>query len=312
MRHLFLSVSIVVASSGLVRQPIRGQQIADSGFVPSVAVSAFAPGTGPVIAVDAGHRNFHTLSGRYAPFGAILQADGYRVREITQPLAGSTLAPVHVLVIANAGTDADASWKLPTPSAFTEAEIATVREWVELGGSLLLLVDHMPAAGATQALGEAFGLHLTNGYTVQPRPAGQPGDLFLRDDGSLYAHPITLGRSETERVDTIVTFTGQGFQVTTDVDTLLQFGPAAVTLLPAEAGVGFTDQTPRVYSGGWLHGVAFRLGRGRVVVFGEAAMFSAQVAGPARLPMGLNHPLASQNQQLLLNTVHWLTGVLEQ
>jgi hypothetical protein len=49
-----------------------------------------------------------------------------------------------------------------------------------------------------------------------------------------------------------------------------------------------------------------------VAVFGEAAMFSAQLAGPARMPMGMNHPLAKQNTQFALNVMHWLSGMLDE
>jgi hypothetical protein len=44
-----------------------------------------------------------------------------------------------------------------------------------------------------------------------------------------------------------------------------------------------------------------------LAVFGEAAMFSAQLAGPQKRPMGMNVPRAKQNCQLLLNVMHWLT-----
>ena len=50
-------------------------------------------------------------------------------------------------------------------------------------------------------------------------------------------------------------------------------------------------------------------GRGRVACFGEAAMFTAQLSSGN--PMGMNHPDASRNTQLLLNVVHWLTGLLQ-
>ena len=39
-------------------------------------------------------------------------------------------------------------------------------------------------------------------------------------------------------------------------------------------------------------------------------MFSAQVAGPNRNPMGMNAPMAEQNPQFALNTLHWLSGLL--
>jgi hypothetical protein len=81
--------------------------------------------------------------------------------------------------------------------------------------------------------------------------------------------------------------------------------------LPVVAGAGFDEKTPRVPTPGWLHAAAVSRGRGRAAFFGEAAMFSAQIAGPDRFPMGLNHPRARQNQQLVLNVLHWLTGLLD-
>jgi hypothetical protein len=57
---------------------------------------------------------------------------------------------------------------------------------------------------------------------------------------------------------------------------------------------------------GLLQGAVLSHGRGRVAVFGEAAMFSAQLAGPNRNPMGMNAPHARQNPQFLLTVVHWL------
>jgi hypothetical protein len=59
-----------------------------------------------------------------------------------------------------------------------------------------------------------------------------------------------------------------------------------------------------------LHAGAFTtLGKGRVVVFAEAAAFTTQlVAGLSFLPMGMNAPGAGQNHRLLLNIIHWLDG----
>ena len=47
-------------------------------------------------------------------------------------------------------------------------------------------------------------------------------------------------------------------------------------------------------------------GAGRIACFGEAAMFSAQLAGPNHFKAGMNSPEAAQNFQLLLNLIHWL------
>jgi hypothetical protein len=263
-----------------------------------------------VVAVDAAHRNFHTLHDRYAPFGEILRADGYRVVENAVPFSEAQLADVSILVIANAGTAGEAPWQLPTPSAFSEAEVSVVVDWVERGGALFLIADHMPAAGAASQLAAAFGVYLTNGYTYAPR-GGMPGDLFTRAAGKLADHPVTRGRTESERVDSIVSFTGQAFQVDVPVDTMLRYGPDAITYLPVDAEADISDRTPRVASPGWIHGALLRVGDGRVATFGEAAMFSAQIAGSEARPMGLNHPRARDNQQFLLNVMHWLSGILD-
>jgi hypothetical protein len=70
----------------------------------------------------------------------------------------------------------------------------------------------------------------------------------------------------------------------------------------------FSDSTPEMRGDDMLQGAVFRLGRGRVAVFGEAAMFSAQIKGPQRVPMGMNAPEASENSQFVLNVMHWLSG----
>lgn len=37
-------------------------------------------------------------------------------------------------------------------------------------------------------------------------------------------------------------------------------------------------------------------------------MFSAQLAGPQEVPMGMNAPVASQNPRFLVSLVRWLAG----
>ncbi|HKS28523.1 MAG TPA: hypothetical protein VJS44_11915, partial [Pyrinomonadaceae bacterium] len=59
---------------------------------------------------------------------------------------------------------------------------------------------------------------------------------------------------------------------------------------------------------GRSQGVAFRYGRGRVVVMGEAGVLSAQL--PLDGAMGMNDTRAD-NRQLTLNIMHWLSGVIE-
>jgi hypothetical protein len=54
-----------------------------------------------------------------------------------------------------------------------------------------------------------------------------------------------------------------------------------------------------------------KYGKGRLVFFGEAAMFTAQLAGPSQAQVGMNSEYAEENYKLLLNIIHWLDHKFE-
>jgi uncharacterized protein (DUF2249 family) len=285
------------------------QQVADDSFDPVIANPAFATGEGPILLIDEAHHNFHTADGRYFPFAELLRRDGYRVRSSSHPFQRDSLATASILVISNALHERNTEdWSLPTPSAFTNEEIAAVRLWVEEGGALLLIADHMPFPGAASDLAAAFGFRFNNGFAVDTLREGPI--VFRRSDGRLLDHAVTSGRTDAELVDSVVTFAGQGFQAPREAEALLVFGPNVVSLMP-ETAWEFQAQTPRIPIVGWLQGAVRTFGEGRVAVFGEAAMFTSQRVGPQQLPMGMSSPSAPQNQQFLLNVVHWLSGLIE-
>ena len=67
------------------------------------------------------------------------------------------------------------------------------------------------------------------------------------------------------------------------------------------------DRKTKVSAAGRAQGIALKFGKGRVVVLGEAAMLTAQLAGPEKAPFGgLNVP-GIDNKQLALNIMHWLS-----
>ena len=66
---------------------------------------------------------------------------------------------------------------------------------------------------------------------------------------------------------------------------------------------------PASDAGGWSQGALLPYGLGRVAVFGEAAMFTAQLAGPAREPAGFNAPGAEANARLALRVLRWVARV---
>jgi len=285
------------------------QQIPDPDVDVTVVHPAFPVSKGPVVAIDGQHRNFHTVNGRYAPFAAVLRNDGYRVEAFTAPFSAESLAGVGLLVIANAappnGADPAAD---PQQSAFSPEEITAVKAWVEGGGSLLLIADHMPFAGAAADLARAFGVKFANGYVSIPRTGPLP-DLFSPDAATLMDDPVLRGASAAEAVDVVGTFTGSAFVAPPGARPILVL-PAGSRLLTPDAAGDISDDGPSRDVGGALQGAVMRIGKGRMAVFGEAAMFSAQLAGPGRQPIGFNNPRAPRNKQLLLNLAHWLTGVL--
>ena len=63
---------------------------------------------------------------------------------------------------------------------------------------------------------------------------------------------------------------------------------------------------PGMHIGGRAQAVAWRFGRGHIVVAGEAAMFSAQIL-PSGDGVGLN---SDDDQQFVLNLIHWLSRLI--
>jgi hypothetical protein len=70
------------------------------------------------------------------------------------------------------------------------------------------------------------------------------------------------------------------------------------------------EQKSMTSAAGRAQALAFKVGKGRVVVHGEAAMLSAQIAGPEKFKMGMNVD-GYDNKQYALNVMHWLSGSLK-
>ncbi len=288
--------------------PGFSQQVADSSYDPVIPHREYPAGKGTVVFLDEGHNNFHTMEGRYMPFAKVLEKDGYVVKPYAGKFTEQKLAGVKILVIANALNEVNnRGWFLPTPSAFTVSEIEVLNKWVSAGGSLFLIADHMPFGGAAADLAETFGFRFSNGFAFDTLTQGP--SYFTLNEGTLHENVITRGRDSSEAVHRIVTFTGQAFPVPDRATPILTFGPHWMSFETDTAWV-FNDQTRKAPIQGWAQGAYLQYGKGKVVAFGEAAMFSAQLAGPNRMPAGMNAPYAGENFRLLLNILHWLDGRL--
>lgn len=303
--HVVWLILLATTACRLNSQVDRPYQVVDLAYRPTIEKPTYPAEKGPLVVIDEAHHNFHTVDGRYQPFANLLRRDGYRVRANQKQFTAASLKPVDVLVIANALNQANTeNWEPPNPPAFTPAEVESVRNWVSRGGSLFLIVDHSPFPAAAESLAKAFGIEFSNGYALQGFWQQDKAETYGLGTG-LVESEITQGRNPKEKVTKIATFTGSAFRSTKVMLPVLVFCQDSVSL---EAENGSSQLKPKKRQiEGWLQGGVMKVGRGRIAVFGEAAMFSAQLAGSENQPMGMNAPEAKQNHQLLLNVMHWLT-----
>jgi S1-C subfamily serine protease len=297
-----LSFAIVLLMS--VRTDAAAQQFADPEFDAKVDRPVFT-GTHPLVLLDEAHNNFHTVGGRYKPFADLLKSDGYAVRPNKNKFTSATLNGCAILVIANAQGAPLMRSPEAAKSAFETAECDAVHDWIKAGGSLLLIADHHPWGAANEQMATRLGVDMGKSTTFDPANSetGLPAQLnYSRVNRLIGDHPILTGRDGSERIDRVLTFAGQSLKGPEGAVALLKLSPSAVDQ-PGPAVPGRTGPGT-----GRAQGLAFTLGKGNVVVLGEAAMLSAQISGRQGAPMGMNVP-GTDNRQFALNIMHWLSRV---
>ncbi|MEN8215021.1 MAG: DUF4350 domain-containing protein, partial [Pseudomonadota bacterium] len=334
-KEILISYAVVLSLSLFAARGILAEglpQRDDPDFNPPIDNPAYSEGEGPLVVIDAAHHNFNTIAnGKYRSFAELLERDGYVVEGsegLYTKFTEDALENIDVLVIVNALNEAnvgyeEGNWKLPTPSAFEDEEIKAVKNWVMEGGSLMLVADHLQFPGGATDLADALGFSLSNSYVMRansPLLLGKPDHehnmiKFQNSDGSLKPSPILKGREGfDEAVDLVVSFTGEAFWIKpqSQAKPLLSLPEGTVGLLPSVAD-GFSEATPTIKTVGMLQGATLQLGDGKVAMFGEASMFSAQLSATPPEPsweQGMNNPAAPQNFQFALNVLHWLSGLL--
>lgn len=164
--------------------------------------------------------------------------------------------------------------------------------------------------------------------------------LFAEGDG-LVTNPLQANGSEDPNflgpIPYITTFTGQSF---TYVDQpgltfcpLMVMGDGTYTVLTESQDAYFGPDVdssnstmltslltsgevpdfivPVANSSGKLQAAIVEAGEGKVIFFGEAGMFTAQIAADGETQMGLNNPMASHNWKYALNVIRYLDGYLD-
>jgi hypothetical protein len=311
-----LLFSLVIAFTFACSENDGLSQQGDPNFEPQNTTRSFSERNSPVVFIDEAHNNFHTANGRYSAFAKVLASDGYTVKRSKKAFTLASLEQADILIIANA-LDADRhDWTPPFRDAFTDKEVQVIKQWVSEGGSLFLIADHIPFPKAAESLSLAFGFAFSNGHVDKA--------TFRIDDGSLGKHLITkpmksvdqnyiesdIYSSSVKPVTTSIkqvrTFGGSAFQAPKAAQTLLVLGKGSSSLLP-EIPFQVDSETPRISMEGWSQGAVLEFGDGRLAVFSEAMMFTSQIYMPTGEKHGLVSKGAQQNEQFLINVMHWLT-----
>jgi hypothetical protein len=286
----------------------------DSDFDARVAHPAYPVG-GPDVLYDEGHHNAHTAEDGYRALADLVRSDGYALRVTREPFSARTLrgATLVMVVVPRGANDAN------DQPAFADSEIGALHEWVRGGGSMFLVTDHWPYGPAAEGLAQRFGVGMGSGLVQDSvhcnRDRGDSHLVFSQENGLLRDHPIVRGRSQAERIRRVLTFTGQSIGVPPGGVAFLTLSATATERPPGPPKVRREGGDVRVdmeYGepeavGGRAQGIAIEIGKGRVVVLGEAGMLRAQREKAGLV--GMNVP-GFDNRQLALNIMHWLSRAL--
>jgi hypothetical protein len=145
---------------------------------------------------------------------------------------------------------------------------------------------------------------------------GESHLAFSAENGLLGDHPIIRGRNPAERVRRVLTFTGQSVAGPASAVQILALSAKAFERPPTAPTVERSGGDVRVHmeyaspvsAKGRALGLALEIGKGRVVVLGEAGMLRAQRdKGGARIGMNVR---GWDNRQLALNVIRWLSRIL--
>ena len=269
-------------------------QRADDSFDASVKNPAYKS-KHPKVLFDEAHQNFHKTTANFKPFADLIRNDGYSVTPNTEKFSAAVLKGYNILIISNARANTG-------ESAFTDEESDALVDWVKRGGSLFLVADHTPFGGFAEKLSSRFGVDMSKGYADDPqnRDPVIKDLLFSRENKLLGEHPITNGRNASERINRVVSFTGQSLKSTNGV---------AILKLADTAYDEFPNSDKKIPAIGRAQAIAMKFGKGKVFVSGEAAMLTAQLT-PNDKKFGMNVE-GIDNRQYALNIMHWLSGLLK-
>jgi hypothetical protein len=259
----------------------------------------------PKVLFDEAHKNHHQIEKTYQPFATLITNDGCIVKSTDNPIDKTALANTDIYVIGTAMGKEDPGDKSP----FSQNEIDQIEQWVNDGGSLLLITEHFPFGLAMTPVLSRFGLQVHNGYTEDTllnNKEARDALLFTKSKGNLNTtHPIL------ENIEKLNTFTGSSVKGDSTWTQLLIFTNNAQNYnVKVDVKKRGTDITTSVEyadfypATGFSQGVCKQYGKGKIVVLAESAFITAQLDKNGN-KYGMN--IADEdNKQFVLNLMRWL------
>ena len=270
----------------------------------------------PVIVFAEGHNNFGDDRDSFSvEMEQFLASEGFDLKQHMGAITREALKGVSILHTDNAlAPENQDNWTLPTPSAFTPEEISIIYDWVHDGGSLLMVIEHMPFGGSYEDLAKAFNVETSNGFAVDERLLNGYSEeiisnagwfVFRQDNGSLGDHAILTGRQPHETIVFLAADVGSAFRLPDHAVSLMTFGSDAISLEPSVSWK-FDSTTPRRSVSGWSQGGVMKVGKGRLAVLGDNFLIipPSQLESEKEVVSGGYHP------QFTVNVYRWLSGQL--
>ncbi len=290
------------------------QQLPDMEFQYIIKTPAYEKGMGPTLLIDKAHSPY-LKRGFYDPFQKLVRSDGFQAKYLETKITENALDEAQILVVINAYRKTFAKFPLlQPPSAYEPDEIAIIKNWVTRGGRLLMIADHAPFAGGTNALAEAFGFTYFNGYVFEGAslPFGRGEIKFRKATGLNLENPVIRGNFIDEDINRFQTFTGTAFIPAIEAEQLLTLPNGYVAVMTHSIRHEI-ETAPRINVSGLSQGSTLVFGSGKLAVFAEAASFTALTISRQNQRTkytGMNHPKGAKNPLLILATMRWLADGL--
>ena len=305
MKKLILYYLIATVSFTCISQesnyPYKWPMYNDINVDLSVENPSFEFNEGPLVMIDAAHKNFFVQSHLIKPLVDIVLNDGYRVSFIDKKLTKENLNQAKILIIITAlpfdfATQSSAAGM----ETYTENELNEVQAWVNNGGSLLVFSEHAPFDQAINPLLKKFEIESSVGVTIDTLNYDKSYNyrmIVFKGDNLNNSHPLVNGKYEVKK---LVSFGGSALSGE-KYDNILKLGNSSLNV-KHQTGNGPLGR-------GNSQGLAGFYGKGKVVAFGDSNGFTAMIFNNedgSKMYAGMNSE-GYDWKNFVLNTFDWLS-----